>query len=139
MSKYANEQMSKAKRRPALASAEDGNEEIGFPRIPFHVSPFGFAQGKLITFHVSRFTFHASRIALAIGAFLHLLTASTDAAFLDKAGVRPLGMGGAFVARADDSSAGLWNPAGLAQLKQSEFVATYSALYTGLGEDNLGR
>ncbi len=91
------------------------------------------------TFHVSRFTFHASRIALAIGVFLHLLTASTDAAFLDKAGVRPLGMGGAFVARADDSSAGLWNPAGLAQLKQSEFVATYSALYTGLGEDNLGR
>ena len=48
-------------------------------------------------------------------------------------------MGGAFVARVDDSSAGLWNPAGLAQLKQTEIIATYSALYTGLGEDHLGR
>ena len=67
----------------------------------------------------------------------YLLAPPAESAFLDKPGVRPQGMGGAFVARADDTSAGLWNPAGLAQLKQSEIVANYSTLYTGLYEYNL--
>jgi len=43
------------------------------------------------------------------------------------AGVRSLGMGEAFVAVADDASAGSWNPAGLTQLEQREvsFVLAY--------------
>ena len=32
-------------------------------------------------------------------------------------GARPLGMGGAFVAVANDGNAGYWNPAGLSQLQ----------------------
>ncbi|HHV63269.1 MAG TPA: hypothetical protein GXX51_11610 [Firmicutes bacterium] len=41
-------------------------------------------------------------------------------------GARPLAMGGAFVAVADDSSAVYWNPAGLAQLKSKELSLTYT-------------
>jgi len=37
-------------------------------------------------------------------------------------GVRPMGMGGAFTAVADDSNALLWNPAGLALLNRKEFT-----------------
>ena len=78
---------------------------------------------------------------LALFGFLcfQLVTPPAEAAFVGRPGVRALGMGGAFVAQADDASAGLWNPAGLAQLKQAELVANYSALHTGLGDDNLGR
>jgi tetratricopeptide (TPR) repeat protein len=76
---------------------------------------------------------------LFISLFFCLLATPAFPAFLDKVGTRPLGMGGAFVAVADEPSAVMWNSAGLAQMKQTEIVATYAALYTGLGEDGLGR
>lgn len=41
-------------------------------------------------------------------------------------GARALGMGGAFVALADDATASYWNPAGLVQLKQKEVAAMYT-------------
>ncbi len=44
------------------------------------------------------------------------------------AGVRPLGLGGAFVAVANDVTAGYWNPAGLGQLTQPQFAVMYSLL-----------
>jgi hypothetical protein len=54
------------------------------------------------------------------------------------AGVRPLGMGGAFVALADDGSAIYWNPAGIAQIKESELMAMHAFLYNGLASyDNV--
>ncbi|MBA3683876.1 MAG: outer membrane protein transport protein [Planctomycetes bacterium] len=40
------------------------------------------------------------------------------------AGARALGMGGAFVAVADDATANTWNPGGLTQLERPEFAAT---------------
>ncbi len=46
--------------------------------------------------------------------FVAWSTATTSAQSLETAGGRALGMGGAFVAVADDSSATWWNPAGLA-------------------------
>lgn len=76
---------------------------------------------------------------LFISFILCLLTVPAESAFLDRVGVRPLGMGGAFAAVADGTCAAMWNPAGLAQMRQTEIIATYSALYTGLGEDGLGR
>ena len=47
-------------------------------------------------------------------------------------GARPLGMGGAYVAAADDGNAIIWNAAGLAQLKRHEITSMYSSLYAGL-------
>jgi hypothetical protein len=44
------------------------------------------------------------------------------------AGVRPLGLGGAFVAVANDVTAGYWNPAGLGQLAEPQFAVMYSLL-----------
>jgi len=41
-------------------------------------------------------------------------------------GVRPISMGKAFVAVADDSNAGYWNPAGLATLENPQFGFMYS-------------
>jgi hypothetical protein len=40
--------------------------------------------------------------------------------FLLPLGTRPVALGQAFTARADDANAGLWNPAGLAQISRSE-------------------
>lgn len=58
---------------------------------------------------------------------------STSAYFRDiGAGVRPMGMGGAYTALADDSNAPMWNSAGLAQIKKQELNLAYSALYIGL-------
>ncbi|MDY0152601.1 MAG: hypothetical protein RBS43_10050, partial [Candidatus Cloacimonas sp.] len=48
------------------------------------------------------------------------------------AGVRPLGMGGAFAALADDGSAIYWNSAGLSQIRKSEISAMHAFLYNGL-------
>ena len=44
-------------------------------------------------------------------------------------GTRPFGMGGAFVAIADDANAINWNPSGLPGLRRKEFTSTYSNLY----------
>jgi long-subunit fatty acid transport protein len=41
-------------------------------------------------------------------------------------GARAIGMGGAFIAVADDATAASWNPAGLTQLRKSEFSFAYS-------------
>ena len=74
-----------------------------------------------------------SRLAFAVIALL-ALGASAQAYFKDLGiGARPLGMGGAYVAAADDGNAVLWNAAGLAQLKRQEIIAMFAALYVGLG------
>ena len=41
-------------------------------------------------------------------------------------GARAIGMGGAFIAVADDATAASWNPAGLTQLRKPEFSFAYS-------------
>ena len=66
-----------------------------------------------------------SAVALAdgIGAF---------SAFKNGIGARALAMGGAFVAVANDATAMLWNPAGLAQLEDTRLSGMSTDLY-GLG------
>ncbi|MBL7046207.1 MAG: tetratricopeptide repeat protein [Candidatus Marinimicrobia bacterium] len=54
---------------------------------------------------------------------------SNDQVFV---GTRPLGMGGTFVALADDGNTIYWNPAGLPGLRRHEITTTYSNLF-GLG------
>lgn len=62
-----------------------------------------------------------------------VLTPSTFAAFTDiGVGARPLGLGGAFVALADDSNATYYNPAGLAYIDKIQFGATYAQRFNGL-------
>jgi long-subunit fatty acid transport protein len=48
-------------------------------------------------------------------------------------GARSLGMGGAFIAMADDATAASWNPSALIQLRSPELAVVYS--YTKLTED----
>lgn len=48
------------------------------------------------------------------------------------AGVRSLGMGGAFASLADDGSAMYWNPAGISQIRKSEVSVMHAFLYNGL-------
>jgi len=48
-------------------------------------------------------------------------------------GARSLGMGGAFIAMADDATAASWNPSALIQLRNPELAVAYS--YTRLTED----
>lgn len=54
------------------------------------------------------------------------------------AGVRALGMGGAFSSVADDCSSIYWNVAGIAQMEKAEVSAMHAFLYKGLAAyDNL--
>ena len=46
-------------------------------------------------------------------------------------GARPLGMGGAFVALADDGTAGYWNPAGLASLTHAQISIMHAERFKG--------
>jgi len=47
------------------------------------------------------------------------------------AGARSLAMGGAYVALADDASAPYWNPAGLAQIEEHQFLSMYAPFFEG--------
>lgn len=58
----------------------------------------------------------APRIGLAAAIFLLFICASLEAQTFDQIGERAQGMGGAFVAVADDASAIYWNPAGLSNV-----------------------
>jgi len=54
-------------------------------------------------------------------------------------GTRPLSMGGAFVAVADDANTITWNPAGLPALRRTEITSTYANLYNlGVSQSYLG-
>jgi len=70
---------------------------------------------------------------LPLAGLLLLIRQPVSAAFLDSGfGARPVGMGQAFTAIADDSNAPLYNPAGLVQIQWNELSASYSDLFSGL-------
>ncbi len=52
-------------------------------------------------------------------------------------GARAVGMGGAFIAVADDATAASWNPGGLAQLKKPE-ISLVGTWFNRIEEDTLG-
>jgi hypothetical protein len=53
-------------------------------------------------------------------------------------GARPLAMGSAFVAIADDSNAIFWNPGGLPQIRHRELTMSYMELYDLVSYSSLG-
>ena len=54
-------------------------------------------------------------------------------------GTRPLSMGGAFIAVADDANTITWNPAGLPGVRRTEFTTTYADLFAmGITQSYLG-
>ena len=76
-----------------------------------------------------------SRLVLSLGCGLGVLFLSSSgmAYFQDLGlGVRPVGMGEAYTAVADDSNTVLWNVAGIADLERRELNAMYSNLYSNL-------
>ena len=70
-------------------------------------------------------------IVLILSTFYFLLVTSSVRAIFEErpSSARAWGMGGAFTAVADDSSAIYFNPAGLAQLEMMELSGTYTMLY----------
>ena len=67
---------------------------------------------------------------------LTYLNGQNDQLFI---GTRPLSMGGAFIAVADDANTITWNPAGLPGLRRTEFTSTYSDLYAmGITQSYIG-
>jgi len=73
---------------------------------------------------------------LQILVLFEILLSQNDQLFV---GTRPLGMGGAFVAVADDANTITWNPAGLPGLRRTEITSTYANLYNlGITQSYLG-
>ncbi len=79
-------------------------------------------------------------VILLMGAILVCGEVTCWADFEDLGvGARPIGMGNAYTALADDVNAIYYNPAGLAQLDESQFTSGYGKLYWGLDDgSNLG-
>ncbi len=78
------------------------------------------------------------KIVFILGSLL-LICFNVDAAFEQQSwSVRAAGMGDAFVAVADDGSAGLYNPAGIGFVERPELNGMYSLLMPGLDIQNLG-
>ena len=70
---------------------------------------------------------------LIIGLSLNAHAGKYAAEFLTTGvGARALGMGGAFVAVADDASATFWNPAGMTQLSGPEMMLMHATRFSGL-------
>jgi hypothetical protein len=74
---------------------------------------------------------HRNYIKLAFAVVVFCITPmAADGAFEDvELGARPLGMGSAFVATADDASAIFWNSAGLTRVDGRELTMSYMELY----------
>lgn len=80
----------------------------------------------MIPVKISRY-YYAIYVLISI---LFLFQSEGEAAF-ENVGIvaRPMGMGGTYTALADDTSAMIWNPAGLAKVNESEIGLNYTELY----------
>lgn len=73
------------------------------------------------------------RIIIIIFTILFAYTGTSFSAYEDIGiGARPFGMGGAFVAMADDANAPMYNPAGIDYIKKPEIGFTYLDIISGV-------
>jgi long-subunit fatty acid transport protein len=70
-------------------------------------------------------------LALALGCSLPIMAQITSSPNVVGSGARALGMGGAFIAIADDATAASWNPGGLTQLERPELSLVYNGNWFG--------
>src|SRR5687767_14173908 len=78
-----------------------------------------------------------ARAACLTAALLAFICSPLIASFEElPTGGRQAGLGHAFTAIADDVYAAYYNPAGLVQIKRSEFTAYYAKLYSGLSDNS---
>jgi hypothetical protein len=73
-------------------------------------------------------TFWLFPLAIAVLQLLPGKSLAQGAMYLGGAGARALGAGGAFVAIANDVTAGYWNPAGLGEVNEPQLAGMYSLL-----------
>ena len=77
-------------------------------------------------------------VAICVALMAVSFSGIARAAFTDLgAGSRPVGLGGAFVAVADDVNTVFYNAAGVSLLKKKEITAMYAPLYVGLTEGSV--
>ena len=81
------------------------------------------------------------RSGVALLLVFSLVSSSAFASFEElPTGGRAAGLGNAFTALADDVYSAYYNPAGLVQVRRSEFTAYYARLYAGLSDNStIGR
>jgi hypothetical protein len=70
---------------------------------------------------MARTSILSGKVVIILILFWWLFTGEVSACV----GARPMGMGGAFTAISDDINAIYWNPAGLSELKKTEFIYTH--------------
>jgi len=75
---------------------------------------------------------------ISVIVFILLASGMAQASFEEEGGARLVGLGGAFVALADDSNAVEVNPGAIWYLPAYKISSTYSREYTGLDYDKLG-
>lgn len=84
-------------------------------------------------FHHSQKILGLLLIACCTPGFCFTKVGTTAAPFLKiEYGARPVAMGGAFVALADDPSGVYYNPAGIAEVSSAQFMGGYTVWFAGL-------
>jgi hypothetical protein len=74
---------------------------------------------------------------IIVNVFVLIFAGTAFSAFDDIGiGARPLGMGGAFVAVADDANASAYNPAGLSYIKKAQAGFTHLRMFSGVVDYN---
>jgi len=103
------------------------------PPVPLQPLNGGFMQKRLILFALF-FSFMFIQLNPVIAQDLIRVTSSPNPV---GSGARAVGMGGAFIAVADDATAASWNPGGLAQLKKPE-ISLVGTWFNRIEDDRLG-
>jgi len=89
-------------------------------------------------FEILRLRLRMTSLLLSVFICVFYLCSSVFAAFQDTGwGTRAGGMGNTFTAIANEPSATLWNPAGIAQLEMLETTFMYNKLFAGIDDVNL--